>query len=96
MPSIAIVTSRKKKPEDENAEDYSKPPEKIKRDAFRYVASGKTGPYRGCHSCFYFDKPEAECELFEALNDKMPESFDLEESVAPNAGCAAHILKKDK
>ena len=95
MPSsLAVVTSRKKKPDDEDDEDYQNPPVKIKRDAFGYVATGKTGPAVGCHSCYYFDEDDSECELFEALQEKLPELFDLEKSVASNAGCKAHIAAK--
>ena len=96
MPSIAVVTSRKKKIDDEDEADYSNPPAKIKRDAFQYVASGKTGPDQGCKSCFYYDAPNSECELFEMLTEKMPEAFDLDKSVAANAGCRAHIAKKEE
>lgn len=96
MPSsIAVVTVRKRDREEEG-EDYSNPPVKIKRDAFKYVASGKTGPNVGCKSCFYYDSPD-ECELFEMLNERMPEAFELDKNVAPNAGCKAHVaIRKEE
>lgn len=91
--NIAVVTTKKKPLVDEDDADYSNPPAKIKRDAFKYVASGKTGPNVGCKSCFYYDSPD-ECELFEMLNERMPEAFELDKNVAPNAGCKAHIAKE--
>ena len=95
--SIAVVSAtRKEKPKDEDADeqDYSAPPVKVKRDAFSYVASGKTGKSEGCKSCFFFDKPNSECELFEAVQSESPELFQLDKKVAPNAGCKAHVAKK--
>lgn len=90
----STVTAKPKKKEDEATESFGNPPALIKRDAFGYVASGKTGPNVGCHSCYYYDEGDGECELFESLNDELPESFKLVEKVAPEAGCRAHVLKK--
>ena len=98
--SIAVVSATRKPPvmknEDDEADeiDYSKPPAKVKRDAFSYVASGKTAPGKGCKACFFYDKPHGECELVEILNEDQPGVFALDENVADNAGCAGHIAKK--
>lgn len=95
MSKLAVVSAtRKQKPDDdESDEDYSSPPVKIKRDAFSYVASGKPG---GCSTCYFYDKPNKECELFEAIQKESPELFDLDKSVADHAGCKAHIDAKKK
>jgi hypothetical protein len=94
MSQLSVVSASRKKPvKEEDDEDYQSPPAKIKRDAFGYVASGKIGPKVGCKSCYYFDNPNSECELFEMVQEELPSLFALDKSVADNAGCEAHILK---
>lgn len=93
--SIAVVSAtRKMKDEDADEQDYSSPPAKIKRDAFSYVGSGKTALDAGCKSCYFFDKGESECELFEVMQSESPELFELDKKVGPNAGCKGHIARK--
>ena len=93
MAQLSVVTASRKPKDDEDAEDFSKPPKKIRRDAFGYVPSGKPG---GCSTCYFFDKAESECELFEAVQESNPELFSLNKKVAEHAGCEAHIIKKEE
>ena len=95
--SIAVVSAtRKVKPKDEDADeqDYFAPPAKVKREAFSYVASGKTGKSEGCKSCWYYDAKDKECELFEMIQSEMPTMFSLDKSVSANAGCLAHVARR--
>lgn len=95
MSTLSVVKASPKKPkDDEDQDEYSKPPARIKRDAFGYVTNGMTGENEGCHSCFFFDKGDSECELFEAIQGELPDLFQLDKKVAPNAGCKARIAKK--
>ena len=49
-----------------------------------------------CENCGYFDEPDSDCELFEMLNEKFPEYFDLDEKVKPLACCNAQTAKGTK
>ena len=94
MSDLAVVSAKRRILDDDDDEaDYSSPPVKIRRAAFGYVTYGKTAPTAGCKSCYYFDSKESECELFEAIQGELPELFNLDKSVAPNAGCRAHIAR---
>jgi Pyruvate/2-oxoacid:ferredoxin oxidoreductase delta subunit len=54
MKNLSVVTATPKK-DDEAAEDYSKPPAKIKRDAFLYLEPAKnTANFAQCGTCTFF------------------------------------------
>ena len=56
------------------------------------VTSDESGLYKGdvrCENCDAFEDGESECELFEKLNEKMPEHFELDTNVQPKACCNA-------
>lgn len=44
-----------------------------------------------CENCAYYEEDEQECELFEMLNEKFPDQFDLDERVAPEGCCNAQV-----
>lgn len=44
-----------------------------------------------CENCAYYEADDQECELFEMLNEKFPEQFDLDEDVAPEGCCNAQV-----
>ncbi len=53
-----------------------------------YQVGYTTNPVQ-CQRCRSFDMEEAECEMFEELNTKLPSIWDLDCSVKPNACCNA-------
>jgi len=46
-----------------------------------------------CENCSHYDKKESYCELFEALNKKNPELFDLDIKVKAHGCCNANTPK---
>lgn len=59
-------------------------------------AAGLVNRQVRCENCYYFDQPDSDCELYEMLNEKFPEYFDLEEGVKPLACCNAQTPKGGK
>ena len=54
MNNLSVVTTKPRK-DDEVAEDYSKPPKKITRDAFLYLEPAKnTANFAQCGTCTFF------------------------------------------
>jgi len=49
-----------------------------------------------CENCIWFDDLRSKCNLFIKLNDKMPDSFDLNTYVDKFGCCNANVPKKGK
>ena len=49
-----------------------------------------------CHRCIYFHEDKSICGLYQELNQKFPDQFDLDENVKPHGCCNANIQKENK
>lgn len=67
--------------------------QKLDRSAFGYKESKKNGV--SCGTCEHYDADRTKCGLFESLNDKVGELFNLDEQVSENDYCKAHQKMKD-
>lgn len=68
------------------------PHEEAAGSEMKAVSPKESGLVRGevrCENCIHFEAKDSECELFENLNEKMPEVFALDEKVHPQGCCNA-------
>jgi hypothetical protein len=72
--------------------------EKLDREAFCYEEPPKdrymdksmnSENMARCETCHYYDSKS--CGLFEMLNEKLPDCFDIQENVKPTAYCRGFV-----
>jgi len=72
------------------------PMPKEKGHEMKSVTPEESGLYSGqvrCENCKYYKKGKQECGLYQTLNEKVSEKFNLQERVHPKACCNAFIEK---
>lgn len=71
------------------------PVRKITREAFDYHDGKASNPER-CNNCRYTSGSDNGCGLYRMINQRMPDDFDLDPAIAPNAWCNGWQPRRDE